>query len=104
MAWKKIEGGNKISLNKQTVGTEWVGQYSKRYEVDSAMSKTGKQTIWVLLNEEGVPMEFYGCASLDGKMSGVPLEAIVKIKLAGKYMTKFGKEAANVEVEYDDDK
>lgn len=102
MAWTKVSG-NRISLGKQEVGTSWMGQYSKHYEVDSQMNKTGKQSIWVILNEDGTSIEFYGNASLDKAMKEVPLNAFVKIKLAGFYKTKFGKDAASVDVYFDKD-
>ena len=102
MAWQQV-GGSRIALAKQEVGTTWTGQYSKHYEVDSQMSKSGKQSIWVLLNEDGTTIEFYGCASLDQRMKEVPINAFVKIKLVGFYKSKFGKEAASVDVFFDRD-
>lgn len=104
MAFKKVEGGSRVSLSKHTKGTEWTGVYIKKYEVDSAMSKNGKQNIYQLMDEDGMIHEFYGCASLDTKMNQVPLNAIVKITHGGTYTSKFGKEAVNAEVEYDDAK
>lgn len=101
MAFKKVEGANKISLAKQAQGTEWAGQFVKKYEIDSKLSPTGKQSIWQFLDEDGNTFEFYGCASLDIKMNQVPVGAIVKIKHAGTYKSKFGRDAASVEVEYD---
>ena len=103
MARKKVEGGGRISLSKQTIGTEWSGIYVKGYEIDSSISPTGKQQIWQFMDDEGVPFEFYGCASMNVKMKQVPLQSTVWIKVAGTYKTKFGKDAANIEIDYDDE-
>src|SRR3990167_7512379 len=103
MARKKVEGGGRISLSKQTIGTEWSGIYVKGYEIDSSISPTGKQQIWQFMDDEGVPFEFYGCASMNVKMKQVPLQSTVWIKVAGTYKSRFGKDAANIEIDYDDE-
>ena len=103
MARKKVEGGARISMSKQASGTEWSGTYVKGYEIDSSLSKTGKQQIWQFVDEDGNPFEFYGCASMDNKMKQVPLNSMVWIKHGGTYKSKFGRDAANVEIEYDDE-
>lgn len=102
MAWKKAEGGQRISIIKQTLGSKWEGIYVKKYEVDSKITQSGKQVIWSFLDEDGKPFEFYGNGSLDHKMNGVPLNSSVRITFTEIYKTKFGKDAANVEVEFDD--
>lgn len=104
MAMVKVEGGRRISLTKQEAGSSWEGILAKKYEISSAMSKTGKQWVYTLDNGDGTIQEFYGCASLDNKMAQVPENSVVKITLTGFWITKSKQNAADVEVEYDDGK
>ena len=104
MAWKKSEGNKAISLKTQTIGSVWEGIYIGLKEVESKKSTTGKQNLWQFMDEEGVPFEIWGCGSLDHHMKGIPVNSPVKIKYTGTYVTKFGQEGANVDVEWDDGK
>ena len=102
MARKRVEGGSRISFGKQEVGASWQGTYIKGYEIDSTMSQSKKQNVWQFEGEDGDIFEFYGNASIDMKMKQVPIGSMVWIKYAGKYKTKFGRDGASIDIDYDD--
>lgn len=104
MAWKKSEGSKTISMKTQVVGSSWVGVYTGKKEVVSKKSKSGFQTIWEYMDEDGIPFAIWGFGSLDHHMRGIPVNSPVKITYTGLYKTNFGQDGANVEVEYDDGK
>jgi len=104
MVWKKSEGGTTIALKTQEVGSIWEGVYIGKKDVSSKLSKTGFQSLWEFMDNEGTPFAIWGCGSLDFHMKAIPVNSPIKIKYTGTYKTKFGQEGANVEVEWDDRK
>jgi len=88
MKYKAINS-KAIDIKKSEIGSVYIGTYQGKKEIET---KLGKQIVWNLIDDDGVPYSIYGFTNLNRAMETVIQGTGVRITYKGtqKMTTNYG--------------